>query len=197
MYNRAMADDQGQPVAAILDAAVESYLQRGIEKTSMADVANAAGVARSTLYRYFPGRDDLLIAAVHREMLELGDKMHRRLARFPAPADHIVEGLVLALQEIPRRPLLYAVFASDDVSRARRVVWNSPLIVQLGNQFMGDVIAPALQQGALKDSAAPEVLIEWVYRILLSFLTLPSNFVKTRSQLRATLHALLIPVLLR
>jgi hypothetical protein len=40
-------------------------------------------------------------------------------------------------------------------------------------------------------------MIEWVYRVLLSFLTLPSNWIKDEQQLRLTLHALLVPVLLR
>jgi hypothetical protein len=39
--------------------------------------------------------------------------------------------------------------------------------------------------------------VEWVYRLLLSFLTLPSNWVKSDAQLRTTLHALLVPVLLK
>jgi hypothetical protein len=43
----------------------------------------------------------------------------------------------------------------------------------------------------------PQILIEWVYRVLLSFLTLPSNWIENDDQLRATLHALLVPVLLR
>ena len=45
------------------------------------------------------------------------------------PADHIVEGLVLAIEEIPKQPLLNQVFAGDNNSPARRAVWNSPAIV--------------------------------------------------------------------
>ena len=86
----------------------------------------------------------------------------------------------------------------------------------INQQFRGDIPGPmtgsyvyfsgckeSLTNGAGVENAKfrffpqNEVLIEWVYRILLSFLTLPSNWVKGRSQLRATLHALLIPVLLK
>jgi TetR/AcrR family transcriptional regulator, mexCD-oprJ operon repressor len=47
--------------AAILGAAAGVLADRG-DQASMSDVATAAGVARATLYRYFPSRDALLDA---------------------------------------------------------------------------------------------------------------------------------------
>lgn len=185
------------PVPAILTAARNCYLQRGIAQTGMRDVAAAAGVARSTLYRYFPRRDDLLVAVIKQEMQATNEFIQNRLSTLSEPADIIVEGLLLALQEIPRRPLLQAVFVSDEDARARRVVWGSELIVEFGEELMQGVIQPALELELLQDRVRPEIMIEWVYRVLLSFLTLPSNWSKTEKDLRATLHALLVPVLLR
>jgi len=46
---------------AILDAAAAVIAEHG-EAASMADVAEAAGIGRATLYRYFANRDDLLRA---------------------------------------------------------------------------------------------------------------------------------------
>ena len=46
---------------AILEAAAGVLAQRG-DLASMRDVADAAGVARATLYRYFPAREALLEA---------------------------------------------------------------------------------------------------------------------------------------
>ena len=47
--------------SAILEAAATVLAQHG-EHASMADVADAAGMARATVYRYFPNRDALLDA---------------------------------------------------------------------------------------------------------------------------------------
>ena len=50
---------QERVASAILDAAAR-VLATGAEHASMNDVAAAAGVARATLYRYFPSRQALL-----------------------------------------------------------------------------------------------------------------------------------------
>jgi AcrR family transcriptional regulator len=163
----------------------------------MKEVAASAGMARSTLYRYFPGRDELLVATIKSEMVDLNERIRKNMAKYDEPADLVVEGLIVAIKEIPRRPLLRAVFASEQDSRARRVVWSSDVIVSFGEELMDHVIRPARDAGILQDSVRPEILVEWVYRLLLSFLTLPSNWVKSDAQLRATLHALLVPVLLK
>jgi len=185
------------PVDNILAAARRCYLDDGIAATGMKEVAAAAGVARSTLYRYFPGRDELLIATVKEEMLALNAFIRERIDMQLDPAQQVVEGLLLAIREIPQRPLLAAVFASEEGSRARRVIWQSALIVQFGEELMAHVVRPASAAGLLQDAVPPEVLVEWVYRLLLSFLTLPSNVIGSEDELRATLHALLVPVLLR
>ena len=185
------------PVTTILNAARQCYLAAGISNTGMREVARAAGVARSTLYRYFSSRDEVLIATIKQEMAAANSTIQSKLAGFTEPADVIVEGLILAIRELPQRPLLKAVFISDEDARARRIVWSSEIIVSFGEELMESVIQPALEAGLLRDKVRPQVMIEWVYRVLLSFLTLPSNWIEDEQQLRVTLHALLVPVLIR
>ena len=45
--------------AAILDAAAQALSEHG-RSANMADVADAAGISRATLYRYYPDREALL-----------------------------------------------------------------------------------------------------------------------------------------
>jgi TetR/AcrR family transcriptional regulator len=192
-----MTEPIPDPVDTIIAAAQRCYLARGISATGMQEVAECAGMARSTVYRYFPGRDDLLVATIKHEMEQLNARIRKKLAKYPNPADQVVEGMVLAIKEVPRRPLLRAVFASEEDSRARQAIWSSDVIVRFGEELMDHVIRPAQSAGLLQDAVRPEVLVEWVYRLLLSFLTLPSNWIRSDAQLRATLRALLVPVLLK
>ncbi|MEV6265420.1 TetR/AcrR family transcriptional regulator [Streptomyces sp. NPDC051784] len=59
---------------AILDAAAAELAQRG-QSVSMAEVATAAGVGRTTLYRYFPNRESLLETLAEEACAELIGKL--------------------------------------------------------------------------------------------------------------------------
>ena len=61
---------QDQVAVAILEQAAV-VLADHQETASLADIAQAAGVARSTLYRYFPNRETLLQALAERALREL------------------------------------------------------------------------------------------------------------------------------
>jgi len=86
--------------SAILDAAIEAFRMRGIG-FAMQDVADAAGIAHRTVYRYFATRDELLAAIVERsearvadsglvapdDLDELADFIPRLFAQFERHAD--------------------------------------------------------------------------------------------------------------
>ncbi|WP_179271542.1 TetR/AcrR family transcriptional regulator [Actinomadura meyerae] len=52
--------------ARILDAALESLLERGYDRFSVDEVAMRAGVAKTTLYRRWPTKDHLIVTVVAR-----------------------------------------------------------------------------------------------------------------------------------
>jgi AcrR family transcriptional regulator len=55
----------------ILDAAVEVFSERGVSKATVADIAEAAGVAKGTVYLYFSSKEELLGALRDRFVDEL------------------------------------------------------------------------------------------------------------------------------
>lgn len=56
---------------AILDAALTEFDQHGIRRVALDDVARRAGVSRTTIYRRFANRDDLVAAVMDRENARL------------------------------------------------------------------------------------------------------------------------------
>lgn len=58
------------PRERIVAAACELFLRLGIRAVGVDAIMDAAGVARGTFYRYFPGKADLVVAFVERTDLE-------------------------------------------------------------------------------------------------------------------------------
>ncbi|MGW1882988.1 TetR/AcrR family transcriptional regulator [Streptomyces sp. NPDC001970] len=83
--------------AAILDATRAALVELGWSKLTMGDVATRAGVAKTTLYRRWAGKNELVVdaVAVLFDELELPD-------RGSLAAD--IEGVVLQFAELLQRP---------------------------------------------------------------------------------------------
>ncbi|MGZ0711387.1 TetR/AcrR family transcriptional regulator (plasmid) [Coraliomargarita sp. W4R53] len=64
-----MADVTHATQTAILDAARDAIIEHGIRRTTAADIAKRSGLARQTLYRYWPDTQSLFAALITRELL--------------------------------------------------------------------------------------------------------------------------------
>lgn len=60
---------------AIIDAAFQIFVEHKIEPVSMGEIANAAGVGRATLFRYYPNKLELVIAVCAAKWKEYLDEL--------------------------------------------------------------------------------------------------------------------------
>lgn len=59
----------------IIDAAIDLVAEQGAAKSSMAALAQRAGVGRATVYKYFPSIEHALLAHVEREVKETSRRL--------------------------------------------------------------------------------------------------------------------------
>ena len=69
----------------ILAAATTLFQDRGYRATDMEDIALAVGLARNSLYRYYPNKDHILLACVQRDLVPFVEEMRQLEAKFPDP----------------------------------------------------------------------------------------------------------------
>jgi TetR/AcrR family transcriptional regulator, cholesterol catabolism regulator len=92
----------------IIEAAIELGTEGGYEAVHMRIVAERAGVALATVYRYFESKDHLLSAAVSEWTAQLQVRLARVPARGDTPVEQLVDVLRRASRAVERRPLFTA-----------------------------------------------------------------------------------------
>jgi AcrR family transcriptional regulator len=188
--------DEPTATERILDAADACYAQYGIGKTTVEDVARAANLSRATVYRHFRTHDDLLLAVLAREAARTADEARRRLRRYRDVGSWIVEGLLFCLDEIPARPALARLFAPESLGMASRLVLSSEQLLAIGKDLLRPVFEPAREQGRLRPGLELDALMEWVFRILVSYLATPSHVAPSRPAMRRLLRRMILPAVL-
>jgi AcrR family transcriptional regulator len=97
---------QHQRRKRIVQAAAALASRGGVEAMQMRTVAERAGVALGTLYRYFPSKMDLVVAVVGEEIDLLESSIQRRPPSASTPAGRAVDVLMRATRGLMREPEL-------------------------------------------------------------------------------------------
>lgn len=75
--------DKNEMRGRIMDAAMTCFSRNGYHAAKMTDVATEAGLAKGTLYLYFPGKDELTVALLERYF----DGLQETVQAEPMPKD--------------------------------------------------------------------------------------------------------------
>ena len=170
--DRAILDDD-EARRLLLDAASRCIVRRGNSQIRMAEVADEAGVSRSTLYRYFPGRNEVLLGLMlMRVDAALGDLV--RSLRHPDDPVRSLPQMVLArVQSVDGNPLNEALFAAESTAVATALEMGSQPIVELLLRHYGPLLHRWKVAGRLYDDLDPRSIVQWLNMTTL-FLLAPS-----------------------
>ena len=191
-------DVRARPVRErLLDAAEDCLSQFGPQKTSMEDVARAAGMSRATVYRYFENRDALLLGVASRQASSLAQESLSYLSQFDNIADWLVEGLLFTLREIPKRSVFASLVSSLDSRSATSLLLGSSGLIEIGANVLRPMFLNAKEQGLLRDDIDIDMLIEWLLRVLWTYLNAPSRVATDEEGMRRLFHMMIIPAVLK
>jgi AcrR family transcriptional regulator len=175
----------------LIDAALACVARVGVAKTTLDDVAREAKCARATVYRYFPGKQSLLLAAVERE----ADRVGGELVAAAAGTETLVDAATAVVVHGARAllecaPLTYVLTVEPEtllphISFER----GDALLMEIARR-----VAPAFARFV----ADADRVAEWVVRIALSYLCSPEAVdMLDDVRVRALMEDFVLPGLIR
>lgn len=144
---------------AIGTAAASLVAERGLRSVTMSEIAEAAGVGRATLYKYFSGVEEILVAWHERQvashlgfLAEVGRRAEDPGERLGA----VLEAHALMAHEHHGTELAALLHRGEHYMRAR---------LRLG-ELIRDLIAEAARGGHVRDDVAPDELASFCLHAL-------------------------------
>jgi AcrR family transcriptional regulator len=170
--DRAILDDE-EARRRLLEAAGRCIVRQGNAQIRMAEVADEAGVSRSTLYRYFSNRDEVLLGLMlARVDTALGDLV-RSLRHPDDPVRSLPEMVLARVESVEGNPLNEALFAAESTAVPTALEMGSEPIVKVLLAHYEPLLQRWKQAGRLYADLDPRSIVEWIHTTTL-FLLAPS-----------------------
>ncbi|NUS93287.1 MAG: TetR/AcrR family transcriptional regulator [Nocardia sp.] len=139
----------------ILTAAAELIVESGWPATTVARIAEYAGIGKGAVYREFDGKEQILAAVLNRSMRRMTSQVHRRVI----DADHLVDLPAVyrfGVEALLSEPLMRALYLGDDAVLGDHVreVGERRYSARMG--WLADYIEKLQQAGVIADDIASD-----------------------------------------
>jgi AcrR family transcriptional regulator len=154
-------------------AATERCLRRsGIRRTTMTEIAGEAGVSRAWLYKQFPDKASLIVAALAQTDEAFWADAHARVSRCDGMAAQVAEAVRISRQHRPRA-LLLQLKAEEPAAFVETVGTGLVQMMPGMALFWHPYLESARSRGEVRPDIDIARAAEWVMRVVLSLVTVP------------------------
>lgn len=171
-------EDRNQ--AKVLDAAMLAFLDFGIKRTSMVEVARRGGLSLATLYRRFAGKNDLIQAVAlrqARQFIEDADAaVERQLDRDAGAEEQIIALFVAFIEGLRGNQLLDRLLKTEPEMVLPYLTVQGAPVIELGRDYLAEFIAGLQAAGKLPEYD-PLPLAEMIARAALSLALTPQTVI--------------------
>lgn len=160
--------DDAETRKRIIAVARECFAKYGPRRTTMEDIAAAAGIARPALYRYVASREEIIEAVIIQRVEELADDFRSLIGASASFADAFVEVSMAAINSARLDPELQALFETTTGTRIIQVMAGANTVFhEFVKGFFKDAFAAARATGELRADVSDDALSDWYRGVIM------------------------------
>ncbi len=155
----------------ILDAAAEQFVLFGIRRSSVDDIARRANLGRMTVYRRFARKEDLVEAAIMRDVRRGVAEIEASIASLGSLEERALGGFVAMLRAVRQHPLLTRLLETEPETVLPYLTVDGGPVIAFGRAHIVTQIEKAIAEGAhpvMDTEALAELLTRLVHSIVLT-----------------------------
>ena len=142
----------------ILDAAAELIIHYGYDKTSVSDIADAAGISKGAIYLHYSSKDELFEALLYREFMQYAETWFARIEADPSGGT--LGGMYKAvLYAVNHHPFMTALVKQDTRIFGNYLRKPDNLFMAMESPSLRSDFLQAMQAaGAMRTDVDPQVM---------------------------------------
>ncbi|MFL6062894.1 MAG: TetR/AcrR family transcriptional regulator [Marmoricola sp.] len=189
--------EEEQFAARILDGAREVFASAGIQRSTMEDVARAAGVSRITVYRRFATKDVLVEQVVIREFRRYFEQFRSDIKDGRTAADRVVLGFVSSLRAFRENSLIAGLMVTEPSVLLTAVAGDGGRSLVTVRTFLAAQLRREQEAGNVHADLEVDLAAEMMVRVAASFLMTPSQLLDLTddAELARIARQFLVPML--
>jgi AcrR family transcriptional regulator len=168
LWNKTIEAHRRQVRDTILDTTTALVTEHGLRSVTMSQIAEATGIGRATLYKYFSGVEAILAAWHERQvtrhleyLAEVGNQAGDAGERLEA----VLEAYAFIAYEHHDTELAALVHRGEHVARAQQQL----------SDLIRNLLTQAAESGDVRDDVAPDELASYCLHALAAASSLPSK----------------------
>jgi AcrR family transcriptional regulator len=151
---------------AILDRATRIFAREGYSNTDVQVIADAAGVGKGTVYRYFGNKADLFLAVADAGLTSLTQRVYAAIEGCSGAADVIRRASAAYGEFFQQQPELVEILIQERAAFRGSIPATHLVYRRKNRAFFEDIFRAAIQTGELRDTdvvAATDALANLLY----------------------------------
>lgn len=158
----------------LLEGAARCFVDVGVTKTTMAEIAAAAGVTKPTLYRRFPDKQHVVEALVARETAAFLARLRAEAAAARDAPQALEAVFATAVRWLDRHPFLRRSLALEPQLLLPLLTAPGGPVLEAGLTLFREVVARGTAAGELRRDLDPDRVAEVWWRLVLSYALTPA-----------------------
>lgn len=146
-------------VERILFHARECFQCAGLRKTTIEDIAEAAGVVRQTIYNHFANKQEIFDRLTLNEMIKVHDEMRRRMTHTSVYADKIAEAVLTSSLVARENPYLCRSISEMETAPPFRL---TGVIYEWQREHWRTALEAGRNAGELSSDMAVDEMVSWL-----------------------------------
>lgn len=153
-YELELKKNRENRIAAVLDVAETLFAKKGIEKTTMQEIADAANLGVATIFRLFPKKEQIAVGIATRRMKKflgifqkINDMEASSIEKIEALMDHFLEGFAEGNDfKMIEDFEIYTILLSEPIEDTEQY----KAVYREISQIYAEIIKVAIQDGTIR-----------------------------------------------